>query len=293
MIKRLANLKEMQSSEYGACMDEINAIARRGNLTEYKTYSRLWEYPWAWLQLQKVFPVPKGVKVLDIGSEMSPMAWFLATKGFDVTLSDRTARYVALWRRASKALETGVTKVILNAQRLDWPTASTDVCTSFSVFEHLPDQKTALSEMARVIKPGGLLLLTFDICEPDQGMTFPAWNGRAPTIGEFDELLRENPWFETAPEGAAWNIEDMMPFLAWNRTTAPHHNYVTGGLLLRRNEKLFEETESTQRQRRWSYVWRSTTNRLLWCILPTHGTCAYNFGSRVRKAVYQMCRKTR
>ena len=45
-----------------------------------------------------------------------------------------------------------------------------DVVTSFSVIEHIEDKQSVLDEMVRVLKPGGLLCLTFDICEPSLGM---------------------------------------------------------------------------------------------------------------------------
>jgi hypothetical protein len=84
-----------------------------------------------------------------------------------------------------------------------------------------------------VLKPGGTFGISFDICEPALGMTFPDWNGRALTMAEFESAIWLQPAFgqKTAPD---WNREDIEPFLRWHRQTAPHHNYVTGAALLRK-----------------------------------------------------------
>jgi len=62
-------------------------------------------------------------------------------------------------------------------------------------------------------------------------MTFPEWNGRALTIREFEDVLWLHPAFGNTAR-PLWNTAAIDPFLAWHRTTAPHHNYVTGAAVL-------------------------------------------------------------
>lgn len=235
MVKCLATLAELESKSFRSLMERINNIARRDSLEEYATYSRIWEYPWVWLQLEPM--KGRSLRLLDIGSEKSPFPWFLATQGFDVIISDITANYWRVWQGASRQLKVAVSKRILDAQNLDLPTASVDVYLSVSVIEHIPDKAKVTTEAARVLRPGGLLVMTFDICEPDMGMTFPEWNGSAPTMAEFDDLFRNSPWFEPGLPELAWNTDDVPEYLAWHRTTAPHHNYVTGASVVRRNNQ--------------------------------------------------------
>ena len=122
---------------------------------------------------------------------------------------------------------------IVDSCRLPFPKDTFDVVTSFSVIEHQTDKALAAAEIGRVLKPGGRFGLSFDICEPSLGMTFPEWNGRALTMGEFESSIWNQPAFgrRAAPE---WNLEDIPPFLRWHRQTAPHHNYVTGAALLQK-----------------------------------------------------------
>lgn len=240
MIKRLASLSEMQGSSSKRIIKQINEIASRsGVLQQYTTYSRIWEYPWVWLQLELM--KGRSLRLLDVGSERSPFLWFLATQGFDVTISDITANYWRVWRRASRQLKIAVGKRILDAQNLDLPTASVDVYLSVSVIEHIPDKAKVIAEATRVLRPGGLLVMTFDICEPDMGMTFPEWNGSAPTMAEFDNLFRNSPWFESGLAEVPWNTDDILDYLSWHRTTAPHHNYITGAAVVKRNDRVWIE----------------------------------------------------
>jgi SAM-dependent methyltransferase len=238
-LKCLASLRELESPPYKSFMEHLNRVAALGNLQIYTTYSPIWEYPWVWFQLERL--KGRGLQLLDIGSERSPFPWFLATHGFNVTVSDVRADYWHVWRRANRLLGITVHKLVLDAQYIDIPTASVDIYLSISVIEHMPNKAKAISEAARVLRPNGLLVMTFDICEQDMEMTFPEWNGRALTMYEFDSLFRDSPWFEPGLAGIPWNIEDISDYLAWNRKTAPWHNYVTGAAIVRRSEEPWTE----------------------------------------------------
>lgn len=241
MNKQLTRLTELQDPVFVKCMEEINLIAHKGSLKEYTTYSRVWEYPWIWLQLKAL--KGKKLRVLDIGSETSPLIWYLAVQGFDVIISDITARYWQEWKKAKKLLGVNVNRVILDAQDLDLPTSSVDIYLSVSVIEHMPQKLKSIEEAARVLKPNGLLIITFDICEQDMGMTFPEWNGQAVTMKGFDKLFKESPWFEPGLSELPWNIESIPDYLSWNRKTAPHHNYVTGAAIVKRNSRVWVEAK--------------------------------------------------
>lgn len=55
-----------------------------------------------------------------------------------------------------------------DVQRLTFPDASFDLCTSTEVFEHVPDDRRAFGEVLRVLKPAGVMLFTVPI---DPGAT--------------------------------------------------------------------------------------------------------------------------
>ena len=50
-----------------------------------------------------------------------------------------------------------------DVQCLTFPSSSFDVCTSTEVFEHVPNDRQAFTEILRVLRPGGVLLFTVPI----------------------------------------------------------------------------------------------------------------------------------
>src|SRR5690606_5003907 len=160
------------------------------------------------------------------------------------------------WQQVRQALgDVPVDWSFVDSSQLPFPDATFDVVTSFSVIEHQDDKALAAAEVARVLKPGGVFGISFDICEPEMGMTFPEWNGRALTLQEFEQLFWRRPEFENR-ERIDWNVEDINPFIRWHQRTAPHHNYVTGAALLRKRQgmwprllKSFRLTTETRKHR--------------------------------------------
>jgi len=172
--------------------------------------------------------------LLDLGSELSPMPWFLAFLGAKTTLVESNEQWIPQWKWIRK--ETGIPMDwrIVPSEQLLFLNDTFDVVTSFSVIEHQRDKKTAVNEAARVLKPGGLFAVSFDICEPSMGMTFPEWNGKALTMREFETLIWDHPLFSHKNTSPRWNVEDTQEFITWHLKSAPHHNYVVGAALLRK-----------------------------------------------------------
>ena len=230
-VRHLANLPEMFSRPWIDFIDELNAFAAPLGLRQFTNWSKLWEYPWLWHHGLSRLDW-RGRRVLDLGSEQSPFPWWLATQGAKVTLVESSRNWVGQWETIRAALSpVDVDWQIVDSCRLPFPDASFDVVTSFSVIEHQDDKVLAAAEVGRVLRPGGVFGISFDVCEPELGMTFPAWNGRALTMAEFEATIWRQPAFGStaAPD---WNREDIGPFLRWHRQTATHHNYVTAAALL-------------------------------------------------------------
>lgn len=265
--KCLASVRELRSDHYTRFMQHLNHFAAEAELHQYPTYSRIWEYPWLWSKLESL--KGQGLRVLDLGSERSPIQWFLAAQGFRVIVSDISAQHWRVWRRANKKLGLSLSRLIIDAQNVDLPAASVDIYLSVSVIEHVEDKVKAIMEAARVLRPGGLLIMTFDICEPNMGMSFPEWNGRALTMREFDELFRDSLWFDPEVSRLPWNAEDIPEYFSWHRKTAPHHNYITGAAVVRRNERVWVETASKGRLQTLKGQLRTATSVALWPILSS------------------------
>lgn len=132
--------------------------------------TRRWEYPYlASCLRQNLAP---GARVLDIGSALTFFPYLVVDCGYELVATDNDPR-MATWaapivrelaRRRGWSDRSAPTYLTQDVRRLDLGTASFDGATCVSVLEHLEavDQEAAIREMARVVKPGGLLLLTVD-----------------------------------------------------------------------------------------------------------------------------------
>lgn len=231
--KRLASVEELESPLYRNFMIILNFLAEQWNLRQCTIWSKVWEYPWLWYQgLNRVFWDKK--ELLDCGSELSPMPWFFALLGAKVTLLERDAQWIPLWQNLKEALGVNIGWHITEDEHLPFADHSFDVVTSFSVIEHQFNKEKAVNEVIRILKPGGLFALSFDICESALGMTFPEWNGKALTLNEFENLIWNHPKLDHGQEESPWNIDDIPSFIKWNLQAADHHNYTVGAALLRR-----------------------------------------------------------
>ena len=231
----MASVEQLKSERFQAFVDTLNVFSRSLELRQFTNWSKIWEYPWVWFHgLSKVDW--KDFPLLDIGSELSPMPWFLASLGANVTLVETDPQWVPQWERICDETGFDVKWQIVSGEKLPFEDESFDVVTSFSVIEHQKDKRMAVNEMVRVLKPGGLFAISFDVCESELGMTFPDWNGRALTMAQFEELVWNHPGFDTEGQAAEWNLRDIPEFIRWHLQSAPHHNYVVGASVLRKRE---------------------------------------------------------
>jgi SAM-dependent methyltransferase len=226
----LASVAELHSKPFQNFMREINAFAAQHDLRQFSDWSKVWEYPWLYYHgLSKVSW--RGQHLVDLGSEISPIPWWLASQGASVSLIETDSQWLPHWTALRKQLGLDVRWTIATTELLPLPNDSADAITSFSVVEHQSDKAKAVSEICRVLKPNAPLFISFDICEPSLGMTFPDWNGRALSLNEFENLFWRNPDFGNT-EPVHWNLGDIPDFLTWHLRSAPHHNYVVGAAVL-------------------------------------------------------------
>lgn len=227
----LGSVTELQSAPYRAFMSRLNSFAEKIKLRQFTDWTKVWEYPWTWFNGLNQIDWD-GLNVLDVGSEISPMPWFLASLGAAVTLIERDDQWVDIWDQARRETGLKVNWHVVPGEILPLEAGKIDVVTSYSVVEHQQDKVSAINEVVRVLKPGGLFALSFDICEPELGMAYPEWNGRALTTKEFEVLIWNHPAFGHDHASIRWNYDECKAFIAWHLQSAPHHRYTVGAALL-------------------------------------------------------------
>jgi len=107
-------------------------------------------------------------RVLDAGGTGSLFSNYLASRGVETHSIDLNPELVAAGRATAEAMGWDLLSYAMDIAKLDFPDGFFDHAYSICVFEHLDAElrQRALREIARVLKPGGILSLTFDYGAP-------------------------------------------------------------------------------------------------------------------------------
>jgi SAM-dependent methyltransferase len=137
-------------------------------------------------------------RVLDAGCAFGFLTRRLARRYPEVSGVDLDAGYVARARRAVPRADIRIAPM----SRLPWPDGHFDAAVCLDVLEHCPDPGAAAAELARVLRPGGTLVVSV----PHAGL-----------LGGLDSLnlyARMRPGAEPPTDDPSWALR-------------PHHRHFT------------------------------------------------------------------
>lgn len=106
--------------------------------------------------------LPLGTRILETGTGKGHFTLALARRGFRVTTIDISEEEQAFARlQAERSGLSGLVEFrVGDAGNLDFPDGSFDAVFSVNLLHHLKDGRRALDEMARVLAPGGKLIVS-------------------------------------------------------------------------------------------------------------------------------------
>lgn len=108
--------------------------------------------------------LPAGAPVLDVGSGAGLTSAALLERGFAVTAIDSTPVMVELTERLARdrGLADRLSTAVADVHSLPYPDCSFSVVLALGVLPWLHSPALALGEMARVLRPGGFMLVSVD-----------------------------------------------------------------------------------------------------------------------------------
>lgn len=101
----------------------------------------------------------RGKKVLEIGCGSGQFARELGSRGAHSVMAEDFSS-VAIEQAIHRAHAPNVSFAVGDIQRIAHPDSSFDLVVSCETIEHVPEPRRAVAEMARVLAPGGWLVLT-------------------------------------------------------------------------------------------------------------------------------------
>lgn len=131
-------------------------------------------------------------RVLDLGGGMGRIAVPLAAT-YDVVLCDLSDSMLELAREAALKAAGADESMRLRTQQVDaskplpYADASFDLIVCLDLLVHLPDPQAAVMEAARVLKPGGAIIIDNSNSIPLWALFYPSYVGRNPArwLGTF------------------------------------------------------------------------------------------------------------
>ena len=123
-----------------------------------------------------------GMRVLDVACGTGDIAFAAAARGAKVTGLDLTQRMVDLARERNGACGVPVHFLVGDMSALPFPDGAFDVVTTGYGIRNVPEIPPAVREIARVLRPGGLLL-SLDFNRPQNPFVRGVYLGYLTAVG--------------------------------------------------------------------------------------------------------------
>lgn len=152
-----ALLRHLQSpaayADFYAKIWEGDPPVREGIEAYARTQARM---VWALEECHRV----KARHVIDLGSGPGVLTLFLASHGFETIGVNLTAKAVEACNASAKAFDLPARFVLGHAEQMIAPEDLADVVIAFEIVEHVGNPAELVAAMERVVRPGGLCLMS-------------------------------------------------------------------------------------------------------------------------------------
>lgn len=177
-IPTISEYEELLSSELFFTIEQYsNSFLKKNQrfLREYSAkwvkdpfhqWSRQWEYAYVHTRiLEHLSGSSKGKSILDAGSGITFFPYFLKSTLSPVNIfcCDVDPDLKKTYENVNKNQDQSINFYNLDLEDISFSNESLDIVYCISVIEHTKDFSKIIDEFHRVIKPGGKLIVTFDI----------------------------------------------------------------------------------------------------------------------------------
>jgi SAM-dependent methyltransferase len=167
-IELTAHLEREQQAflEHAA---EFRSVEYRWPHDSLHSWSRIWEYPYVYHHMERLCaasPVSASLHAVDLGSGVTFFPFSVARLGCHVTCADLDPVCEKDLSRAIQVVGCKPGRVdfrLVNGPILPFHDREVDVLYCISVIEHIDRFERTFDEITRILKPEGILLLTFDL----------------------------------------------------------------------------------------------------------------------------------
>ncbi|HST76630.1 MAG TPA: methyltransferase domain-containing protein [Acetobacteraceae bacterium] len=173
-IAGMQALEPLRTAIYAACDLPYNGLSshvQQQSTGIYVHASKNWEYPLVLNAIRDMgLHLKPGLRVADVGGGRGALSFALGRVGAEAEVFDIDYRwdsqgdpaiedrFIRAFRKVGHARFGSIFNIPADDETYD-------VVTCVSVVEHIYYKRQAIAELLRILKPGGLLALTFDLVE--------------------------------------------------------------------------------------------------------------------------------
>jgi len=164
------SLLEKDQSEFLAKEDRFRSPDYKWPRDPLHTWSRVWEYPYTYHHLKQWRDSRKNTEAalhaIDLGSGVTFFPFSVAKLGYQVTCVDIDPIVDVDIARAARIVDHRPGQVdcrVCDNSNLPFMDGEVDAVYCVSVLEHVSDFENTIDEVFRVLKIGGLFILTMDL----------------------------------------------------------------------------------------------------------------------------------
>lgn len=145
----------------------LRDYARRWVRDPLHQWSRQWEYPFVYSRAEPCARAADGkqVNILDAGSGITFFPYYLESQFAHcrVHCCDIDETLAAMYEAVNRTMGSTVSFSAAALLHTPYPDGQFDLIYCISVLEHTADYAQIIAQLDRVMKPGGKLIVTFDI----------------------------------------------------------------------------------------------------------------------------------
>lgn len=167
--KQLFSRLEREQERFLAAENRFRSPGYKWPRDPLHCWSRIWEYPYVFHHLAndiRSYPPGRCARVVDLGSAVTFFPFSIAQLGCHVDCLDIDPSCGPDIEKAASLVDHQLGSIdfgLISNDRFPLQDGETDALYCVSVLEHIPDSEKTVNEIVRVLRPGGLLILTIDV----------------------------------------------------------------------------------------------------------------------------------
>jgi ubiquinone/menaquinone biosynthesis C-methylase UbiE len=163
--KEFYDIEEFSNRFLSQFEADLRYYARKWVKDPLHNWSRQWEYPFVLSRLQSNMKMDEAVRVLDAGSGVTFFPYYLKNKNnfLDINCCDSDESLENIFKKINNQSQNKIDFSCSDLKKTIFKDNFFDVVYCISVLEHTQNYIEIIDEFYRIIKPGGKLIITFDV----------------------------------------------------------------------------------------------------------------------------------